>query len=60
MANTITLKSDSFENRYMQLVCTQRKGTDKSYIDWTLSAVGGDVNYYATGPTTVTINGTQV
>ena len=60
MANTITLKSDSFENRYMQLVCTQRKGTDKSYIDWTLSSVGGDVNYYATGPTTVTINGTQV
>lgn len=60
MANTITLTSDSFENRYMQLVCTQRKGTDKSYIDWTLSSVGGDVNYYATGPTTVTINGTQV
>lgn len=60
MASSVTLISDSFENRYMQLVCTQRKGTDKSYIDWTLSSVGGDVNYYATGPTTVTINGTQV
>jgi hypothetical protein len=60
MANSVTLISDSFENRYMQLVCTQRKDNEKSYIDWTLSSVGGNVNYYATGPTTVTINGTQV
>ena len=60
MANTITIKSDSFEGRYMQLTCTQRKDTQKSYIDWTLSSVGGEVNYYSTGPTAVYINHTNV
>ena len=60
MANTLTIKSDSFEGRYMQLTCTQRKDTQKSYIDWTLSSVGGDVNYYSTGPTAVYINYTNV
>ena len=60
MANTLTIKSDSFEGRYMQLTCTQRKDTQKSYIDWTLSSVGGEVNYYSTGPTAVYINHTNV
>ena len=46
----------------MQLVCSQTKDAtnNKSFINWTLSSVGGEVNYYATGPTTVTINGQQV
>lgn len=62
MASTITLKSDAYKTRYMQLVCTQKKdeATNKSTITWTLSSIGGEVNYYSTGPTTVTINGTQV
>ena len=60
MANTLTIKSDSFEGRYLQLTCTQRKDTQKSYIDWTLSSVGGEVNYYSTGPTAVYINYTNV
>lgn len=59
MASSITLKSASFEGRYMQLTCTQTRGTTNSTITWTLSSVGGDVNYYSTGPTTVTINGEQ-
>lgn len=60
MANTLTIKSDSFEGRYMLLTCTQRKDAQKSYIDWTLSSVGGEVNYYSTGPTAVYINHTNV
>ena len=60
MANTLTIKSDSYEGRYLQLTCTQRKDSQKSYIDWTLSSVGGEVNYYSTGPTAVYINHTNV
>lgn len=60
MASSITIKSASYEGRYLQLVCTQTKGTTNSTITWTLSSVGGSVNYYSTGPTTVTINGQQV
>lgn len=60
MASTYTLTSGGYDGRYMQLTCTQRKDAEKSYIDWTLSSVGGEDNYYATGPTTVIINGTQV
>lgn len=60
MANTLTIKSDSYEGRYLQLTCTQRKDAQKSYIDWTLSSVGGEVNYYSTGPTAVYINHTNV
>lgn len=52
----------TYEGRYLSLSCTQRKdiANNKSYIDWTLSAVGGNVKYYDTGPTTVTIGGKQV
>lgn len=59
---SLTLKSTSYDGRYLQLVCTQSVdvATNTSTISWTLSSVGGDVNYYSTGPTTVTINGTQV
>lgn len=60
MASTITLKSDAYKGRYMQLTCTQRKDAEKSYIDWTLSSIGGEVNYYSTGPTSVYINATCV
>ena len=62
MASNYTLKSGSYEGRYLQLYCTQTKdiATNKSKISWTLSSLGGSVNYYSTGPTSVTINGTKV
>jgi len=62
MSSSITLTSASYGGRYLQLSCTQAKdvANNRSVISWTLSSVGGDVNYYSTGPTTVTINGQQV
>lgn len=46
----------------MQLSCTQEKdvANNRSLVHWTLSSLGGEVNYYSTGPTTVTINGNQL
>ena len=62
MASTYTLKSNAYQGRYLQLSCTQVKdtATNSSVINWTLSSVGGSSNYYSTGATTVTINGTVV
>lgn len=62
MASNFTLTSKDYEGRYMELVCTQTKdiATNKSTISWTLSSKGGVYTYYATGPTTITINGVQV
>lgn len=62
MASTYTLTSNSYDGRYMQLVCTQTKNitANTSTISWTLSSIGGNSNYYSTGATTVTINGEQV
>jgi hypothetical protein len=62
MASTITIKSDDYKGRYMQLVCEQTKdeANNKSVIKWTLSSIGGEVNYYSTGPTSVYINATCV
>jgi hypothetical protein len=62
MASTITIKSDAYKGRYMQLVCEQTKdeANNKSVIKWTLSSIGGEANYYSTGPTSVYINATCV
>ena len=62
MALTYTLSSSSYEGRYMYLTCTQvpNIASNTSTINWTLTVTGGSVKYYATGPTTVKINGTQV
>ena len=66
MAKTFYLDTNSgkgtYQGRYLKLECTQTTdvATNKSTIEWTLSAVGGTSNYYSTGPTTVTINGVQV
>ena len=63
MANTFTLQSkNSYDGRYLKLTCTQVQNvsTNKSTIKWKLESLGGSVSYYYTGPTTVTINGTQV
>ena len=62
MANTITLKTSSYDGRYLQVVCTQAQDivNNRSTINWTISSVGGSVNYYAVGPTELTIGGQQV
>lgn len=62
MANTITIKSSSYQGRYLKLDCSQVENiaNNTSTINWTLTVAGGSVNYYSTGPTTVTINGEQV
>ena len=63
MASSITLKSNSYDGRYLQLVCeqTSKSSADNtSTVKWTLSSVGGNENYYSTGPTKVVINGTTV
>lgn len=63
MADSITLKSNSYDGRYLKLVCEQTSkssANNTSTIKWTLSAVGGNEDYYSTGPTKVIINGTTV
>ena len=63
MSSSITLKSSSYDGRYMELVCTQKSnGSAKntSTITWTLSTKGGNEAYYSTGATNVVINGITV
>lgn len=62
MASSFTLNSASYQGRYLQLYCTQTTdiGGNYSTITWTLSSIGGSSNYYSVGPTTVTINGSDV
>lgn len=57
-----TLQSKSYDGRYLKLTCTQSQdvAANRSTVDWVLESVGGNSNYYYTGPTTVTIDGTQV
>lgn len=61
MANTFTLKSHSYDGRYIQVDCSQSKdiANNQSPVSWTLSSAGGDVNFYTT-EVTLTINGTNV
>jgi hypothetical protein len=62
MANIITIDSESYDGRYLRLTCGQEQdvANNRSIIHWTLYSLGGDVNYYSTGPTSVKINGTEV
>lgn len=62
MANTFTLQSGGYNGRYLELSCVQTTdiANNRSTINWTLSSIGGNSNYYTTGPTTVTIAGSQV
>lgn len=62
MANSIILKSNKHNSRYLQLECTQKSNgsaKNSSTITWKLSAIG-DSTWYSTGPTKVIINGTTV
>lgn len=54
--------SKSYEGRYLQLTITESVNVveNTSTLTWILQSLGGSANYYTTGPTTVTINGTQV
>lgn len=54
--------SKSYEGRYLRLTITESVNVveNTSTLTWVLQSLGGSVNYYTTGPTTVTINGTQV
>ncbi len=62
MAKTFTLTSVAYQGRYLQLYCEQVPdiANNRSTINWTLSSLGGEDSYYQTGPTTVTIAGSQV
>lgn len=57
-----TFTSNSYEGRYLKLDITESVNViaNTSTLTWVLQSIGGSVNYYTTGPTTVTINGTQV
>lgn len=57
-----TWTSAAYEGRCLQLTITETVNTvaNTSTLNWTLTSTGGSVNYYTVGPTTVTINGTQV
>jgi hypothetical protein len=62
MALTYVLTSSSYDGRYLQVICSQNPNpsANTSTISWTLRSVGGSVNYYTTGPTTLVINGNTV
>lgn len=67
MANKITLDTKdttgAYDGRYLKLECEQtskNSADNTSTIKWTLSAVGGNEDYYSTGATKVIINGTTV
>lgn len=62
MATTFTVKTSSYNGRYLQLSCTQVPNIEDntSTINWTLTSTGGSSNYYTVGPTTVKINSQQV
>jgi len=60
-ASTHTLNSHSYDGRYLQVSLTQTKdaANRRSKITGTVKSLGGNSTWYATGPTTVTVDGTQ-
>lgn len=62
MASTFTLQTDAFQGRYMQVSLSQTKNIAENYslVDFNISSIGGESNYYATGPTTVTVGGVEI
>lgn len=62
MATYTLYSKNSYEGRKLRLYCTStiNVANNTSTINWTLYSEGGESNYYSTGPTTVTINGTRV
>lgn len=62
MSKTFTLKTHSYNGRYMYVSCTQEMDIARnvSSISWTLTVTGGTSSYYTTGPTSLKINGEEV
>ena len=67
MANTKRFTTEntshgSYNGRFLYLDISEAidAPNNKSVLTWTLNVVGGSAAMYGTGPTTVTINGTQV
>lgn len=62
MALTGFVTTSKYDGRYLKLewTATQSVANNTSTISWTLSAVGGNVKWYNTGPITVTIDGKTV
>lgn len=61
MASTFTLNSQTYDGRYLQVSLTQTKdaANRRSKITGTVTSLAGESNWYATGPTTVNVAGTQ-
>lgn len=57
-----TYKSNTYDGRYLQLTISESISAinNTSTLSWTLSSIGGAVNYYTVDETTIKINGTQV
>lgn len=61
MASTFTLNSQTYDGRYLQVSLTQTKdaANRRSIITGTVTSLAGESTWYATGPTTVNVAGTQ-
>ncbi|GEM_PF-5036694 len=61
MASTFTLNSQTYDGRYLQVSLTQTKdaANRRSIITGTVKSLAGESAWYATGPTTVNVAGTQ-
>lgn len=59
---TKTFKSNTYDGRYLELKLEQTQDIEnnKSTIKWTLSSIGGSVNFYSILATSIKINGTGV
>lgn len=62
MALSGSVSTNKYDGRYIKLAwtATQSVANNTSTIKWTLSAVGGNVKWYKTGPVTCVINGQTV
>ena len=62
MATYTLYSKNSYDGRKLRLYCTSTTNiaNNTSTIKWTLYSEGGNSSFYSTGPTTVTINGTEV
>ena len=62
MALSGSVSTSKYDGRYLKLswTATQSVANNTSTIKWTLSAAGGNYNWYSTGPVTCTIDGSTV
>lgn len=61
MATSGTLNSSSYGGRKLVFSWScSNQGGGKVKVSWTLKSTGGSSSWYATGPTTLTVNGSEV